>query len=199
MLPLGSEGGFHFRMIWDEELETEMGSKGTDGTAREEKRQNHVSPTAPLDGARDGQRTLGHPTGHTGGPQNPGARAAPHAAKHVIPFVGIPSNQSRAARSFTDMGLSGLSSRRQFTSIFLFHSQSNINLTTLTSSVGLNVDDFTLCTVGSSFIREGDQSFDKHGVLCPWLQAPQKPPGLGLGLGLVGARRRIDIHNRPAV
>lgn len=33
MFPLGSEGGFHLRMIWDEELETEMGSNGTDGTA----------------------------------------------------------------------------------------------------------------------------------------------------------------------
>lgn len=32
MFPLGSEGGFHFRMIWDEELETDMGSSGTDGT-----------------------------------------------------------------------------------------------------------------------------------------------------------------------
>lgn len=32
MLPLGSEGGFHFRMIWDEELETEMGSRGTEGS-----------------------------------------------------------------------------------------------------------------------------------------------------------------------
>lgn len=34
MFPLGSEGGFHFRMIWDEELETDIGSNGTDGTAR---------------------------------------------------------------------------------------------------------------------------------------------------------------------
>lgn len=34
MLPLGSEGGFHFRMIWDEELETEMGSRGTEGSER---------------------------------------------------------------------------------------------------------------------------------------------------------------------
>lgn len=33
MFPLGSEGGFHFRMIWDEELETDIGSNGTDGTA----------------------------------------------------------------------------------------------------------------------------------------------------------------------
>lgn len=36
MFPLGSEGGFHFRMIWDEELETDIGSNGTDGTAWEE-------------------------------------------------------------------------------------------------------------------------------------------------------------------
>lgn len=44
MLPLGSEGGFHFRMIWDEELETEMGSKGTDGTARVGKEAEVTSP-----------------------------------------------------------------------------------------------------------------------------------------------------------
>lgn len=36
MFPLGSEGGFHFRMIWDEELETDIGSNGTEGTVREE-------------------------------------------------------------------------------------------------------------------------------------------------------------------
>ena len=35
ILPLGSEGGFHFRIIWDEELETEMGSRGTEGSAKE--------------------------------------------------------------------------------------------------------------------------------------------------------------------
>ena len=35
MLPLGSEGGFHFRIIWDEELDTEMGSRGTEGSAKE--------------------------------------------------------------------------------------------------------------------------------------------------------------------
>jgi hypothetical protein len=32
---LGSEGGFHFKRIWDEELETEMGSRGTEGSAKE--------------------------------------------------------------------------------------------------------------------------------------------------------------------
>lgn len=32
MLPLGSLGGFHLRMIWEEELEEEMGSSGTDGS-----------------------------------------------------------------------------------------------------------------------------------------------------------------------
>lgn len=35
MLPLGSEGGFHFRIIWDEEFETEIGSRGTEGSAKE--------------------------------------------------------------------------------------------------------------------------------------------------------------------
>ena len=35
MLPLGSEGGFHFKIIWDDELDTEIGSRGTEGSARE--------------------------------------------------------------------------------------------------------------------------------------------------------------------
>lgn len=42
MFPLGSEGGFHLRMIWDEELETEMGSNGTDGTVWVGKRQRSL-------------------------------------------------------------------------------------------------------------------------------------------------------------
>ena len=68
---------------------------------------------------------------------------------------GIPSYQSRAAmavESFIGTGLSQLAGRRLFRSVFLFHLQGNINLMTLTSSVGLDVDDFTLCTVRSSFI-----------------------------------------------
>lgn len=32
MLPLGSLGGFHLRMIWEEELDEEMGSSGTEGS-----------------------------------------------------------------------------------------------------------------------------------------------------------------------
>lgn len=32
MFPLGSFGGFHLRMIWDEELDEEMGSRGTEGS-----------------------------------------------------------------------------------------------------------------------------------------------------------------------
>lgn len=34
MLPLGSLGDFHFRMICEEELEEEMGSKGTEGSEK---------------------------------------------------------------------------------------------------------------------------------------------------------------------
>lgn len=34
MFPLGSLGGFHFRMIWEEELDEEMGSKGTEGSGK---------------------------------------------------------------------------------------------------------------------------------------------------------------------
>lgn len=34
MLPLGLVGGFHFRMIWDEELEEDIGSRGTEGSER---------------------------------------------------------------------------------------------------------------------------------------------------------------------
>lgn len=40
MLPLGSLGGFHFRIIWEEELDEELGSSGTEGsvvTSQEEK------------------------------------------------------------------------------------------------------------------------------------------------------------------
>lgn len=33
MLPLGSLGGFHLRIICDEELDEEMGSSGTEGSA----------------------------------------------------------------------------------------------------------------------------------------------------------------------
>ncbi len=32
MLPLGSLGGFHLRMICEEELDEEMGSNGTEGS-----------------------------------------------------------------------------------------------------------------------------------------------------------------------
>lgn len=32
MLPLGLVGGFHLRMIWEDELEEEMGSRGTEGS-----------------------------------------------------------------------------------------------------------------------------------------------------------------------
>lgn len=70
---------------------------------------------------------------------------------------------------------------------------------TLTSSVGLDVDDFALCTVRSSFVGEGDQCFNEHGVLRPWLQAPQEPAWLGLGFGLVRPWGWVDIHNCPAV
>lgn len=42
MLPLGSEGGFHFRIIWDEELETEMGSRGTEGSGKEKENRSTV-------------------------------------------------------------------------------------------------------------------------------------------------------------
>lgn len=43
MFPLGSDGGFHFRIIWDEELETDIGSNGTDGTGWVGKRQEVTS------------------------------------------------------------------------------------------------------------------------------------------------------------
>lgn len=33
MLPLGSFGGFHLRIICDEELDEEIGSSGTEGSA----------------------------------------------------------------------------------------------------------------------------------------------------------------------
>lgn len=69
----------------------------------------------------------------------------------------------------------------------------------LTSSVGLDVDDFTLCTICSSFIWEGDQSFNKYSILCPWLQAPQKPTWLGLGFGLIWPWGWVNIHNCPAI
>lgn len=35
MFLLGLEGGFYFRIIWDEELETEMGFRGIDGFVKE--------------------------------------------------------------------------------------------------------------------------------------------------------------------
>lgn len=43
ILPLGSEGGFHFRIIWDEEFETEIGSRGTEGSAKERGDRSTVS------------------------------------------------------------------------------------------------------------------------------------------------------------
>lgn len=55
MLPLGSEGGFHLRMIWDEELDTEMGSSGTDGTVRVGKR--HSSLHCPAEPGKAGTST----------------------------------------------------------------------------------------------------------------------------------------------
>ena len=59
MFPLGSEGGFHFRMIWDEELETDIGSNGTEGTAWVGK-ETEVTSTAlrELDRAKDKHRQV---------------------------------------------------------------------------------------------------------------------------------------------
>lgn len=59
MFPLGSEGGFHFRMICDEELETDIGSNGTDGTVRVGK-ETEVTSTAlqELDRTRDKHRQV---------------------------------------------------------------------------------------------------------------------------------------------
>ncbi len=36
MFPFGSLGGFHFRMIWDEEFDEDIGSKGTEGSKKEQ-------------------------------------------------------------------------------------------------------------------------------------------------------------------
>lgn len=43
MLPLGLVGGFHLRMIWEDELEEEMGSRGTEGSEEDEGRKRGVS------------------------------------------------------------------------------------------------------------------------------------------------------------
>lgn len=43
MLPLGLVGGFHLRMIWEDELEEEMGSRGTEGSEEDEGRKREVS------------------------------------------------------------------------------------------------------------------------------------------------------------
>lgn len=55
----------------------------------------------------------------------------------------------------------------------------------LTRGVGLHVDDLALGAVRPPLVGEGDQGFHKHSILCPGLQAPQEPPWLGLGFGLV--------------
>ncbi len=43
MLPLGSEGGFHLRMISAEELDQEMGSSGTEGSVTHQKQSRTTS------------------------------------------------------------------------------------------------------------------------------------------------------------
>lgn len=69
----------------------------------------------------------------------------------------------------------------------------------LTCCVCLDVDDVTLGSIGASFIRKGDQSLDKDGILGPGLETTHQPPRMVLGLGVIGPRRRVNVHHRPAV
>lgn len=43
MLPLGSLGGFHLRMIWEEAFDEEMGSRGTEGSGETTKKGSKTS------------------------------------------------------------------------------------------------------------------------------------------------------------
>lgn len=70
---------------------------------------------------------------------------------------------------------------------------------TLTSGVCLDIDDVTLGPVCTAFIRKGDQGLDKDGILGPGLETTHQPPRVVLWLGVVGPRRRVNIHHCPAV
>jgi len=41
---LGREGGFHFTINWEEELDAEITSKGMDGTGREKENESILNP-----------------------------------------------------------------------------------------------------------------------------------------------------------
>lgn len=69
----------------------------------------------------------------------------------------------------------------------------------LTSGVCLDIDDVTLGSVCTAFIRKGDQGLDKDGILGPGLETTHQPPRMVLWLGVVGPRRRVNIHHCPAV
>lgn len=152
MLPLGSEGGFHFRMIWDEELETEIGSNGTDGTVWVEKRQRSLpqlcdNSTSEFPFPRNKSRTRSN-TGSHPQPREPDGTRAQRCSQgnthRPIP-LGTPSHSGRAKchRHSITVTTSQKSA---------FHLQCNTNLVVLTCSVGLDVDDLTLRTVCPSFI-----------------------------------------------
>lgn len=106
MLPLGSEGGFHFRMIWDEELETEIGSNGTDGTVWVEKRQRSLpqlcdSSTSEFPFPRSKGRTRGAHNSHSWPCEPDGTRAQQRSLltqrnTHRSISLGTPSHKGRA-------------------------------------------------------------------------------------------------------
>lgn len=69
----------------------------------------------------------------------------------------------------------------------------------LTGGICLDIDDVALGPVCTTLIRKGDQGLHEDGILGPGLETPHEPPGVALGLGVIGPHRRVDVHNCPAV
>lgn len=69
----------------------------------------------------------------------------------------------------------------------------------LTGRVGAQVDDLALGSVHLVLVRGGQLGFDYDGVLGPRLQRTDQVPGVLRLLAVRGARRSIDVGDRPAV
>lgn len=53
MFPFGSLGGFHFRMIWDEEFDEDMGSRGTEGSEKQQQKAHQLDSGKKLEEQQD--------------------------------------------------------------------------------------------------------------------------------------------------
>lgn len=191
------------RMIWDEELETEMGSNGTEGTAWVGKRHRSLHcpaksgtstgkfpflwessvPWHPAGSSRLGWMILelsSSPNGSYTRPHELGRRGAHRHHLESQPWFRNSFQPKQGSEEFPGYGTSPTTPRQNCLGLVWPQERA-----ALTRGVGLHVDDLALGAVRPPLVGEGDQGFHKHCILCPGLQPPQQPPWLSLGFGLV--------------